>query len=189
MGEFEPVLPLKAIVFQILYLLVAIAIEAAVLRQRLRLGYQMSAQYAASINLLTTVMGWFTFLTLEPMLPPNVRAQIMSYVLFDRLINNGLRPNMGWIILMAGLIAFFASLLVKLKGLEGLMRILGTWKVPERPKELSRTERYGRARTGHTLYQRAASQFATAVLQANALSFSAILILLMLRSYLVGRIS
>ena len=48
---FEPVLPLRAIAFQILCLLIAIAIEAYVLRQTLRLGYKTSVRYAASMNL------------------------------------------------------------------------------------------------------------------------------------------
>jgi hypothetical protein len=189
MGEFEPVLPLRAVVFQVLFLLVAIAIEAAVLRQTLRWGYQKSVQYATIINLLATVIGWLTFLILEPLVGERVKAQLISYVLFDRLINNSLRPQMGWIMLIAGFLAFFLSLLIKLKGLELLMRLLNTWEIPDRPRQLSRNEKYDLARTGRTLYQRAASKFATAVLQANALSFSAILVLLMLRSYLAERAS
>ncbi len=189
MGDLEPVFPLKAVIFQILFLLVAVALEAMVLRQRLRLGYRPSIQYAAAINLLTTVVGWFAFLAIEPLMGPRLQAQVISYVLFDNLINNTLKPQMGWIILVAGLGAFFITLLLKLKGLELLMRVMNTWKMPARPKDLTRQERYHRSRTGTTQYQEAASQFAIAVLQANALSFSAILLLLVMRSYILGSVA
>lgn len=188
MGDFEPVLPLRAIVFQVLFLLVAIALESMVLRQRMALDYQKSVQYATVTNLLATVVGWLVFLAVEPLIEPRMQAQIMSYVLFNHLINNSLRPQMGWIILIIGLGAFFSTLVIKLKGLELLMRMLGTWKVPKKSKQLSRKERYYRSRTGLTLRQEAASQVSVAVLQANALSFSAILLLLVLRARVLGGI-
>lgn len=185
MGELEPVLPLKAIVFQLMFLLVATALEAMVLRQKLLLGYKQSVRYAAAVNLLTVVVGWFAFLTIEPAIGARLQAQVISYVLFDHLINNTLKPQMGWIILIVGLIAFFVTLVLKLKGLELIMRAVGTWNVPEQPRDLSRQERYNRSRTGTTLYQQAASRFAIAVLQANALSFSVILLMLVMRSHVL----
>ncbi|MBE9070558.1 hypothetical protein IQ260_28345 [Leptolyngbya cf. ectocarpi LEGE 11479] len=185
MGELEPVLPLKAVIFQIMFLLVATALEAMVLRQKLLLGYKQSVRYAAAINLLTVVVGWFAFLAIEPLIDARLQAQVISYVLFDHLINNTLKPQMGWIILVAGLVAFFMTLILKLKGLELIMRALGTWSVPSQPRDLSRQERYSRSRTGTTQHQQAASQFAIAVLQANALSFSAIFLLLVMRSYIL----
>ncbi|MEM1255157.1 MAG: filament integrity protein FraC [Cyanobacteria bacterium P01_H01_bin.21] len=189
MGELEPVFPLKAVIFQILFLLVAAALEAMVLRQRLRLGYRQSIRYAAAVNLLAVVVGWFAFLAVEPLFEPRLQAQVISYVLFDNLINNTLKPQMGWIILVAGLAAFFVTLILKLKGLELIMRAMGTWSLPSKPKELTRKERYSRSRTGTTLYKEAASQFAIAVLQANALSFSAILLLLIMRSYVLRSVA
>ena len=186
MGEFVPVFPLKAIAFQLTFLLVAIAIEASVFRQRLRLGYQSSVQYAAAVNLLSTVAGWFAFLIAEPLVASALRVQIMSYVLFNQFLNNAMMPQIGWLILLVGLVAFFITLLIKLKGLELLMRINGTWTAPERPKQLTRDEKYALARSGQIRYQRPVPQFVTAVLQANALSFSAIFLLLVLRYYSGG---
>ncbi len=189
MGELEPVFPLKAVIFQILFLSVAIALEAMVLRQGLRLGYKKSVRYAAAVNLLAVVVGWFAFLAIEPLFDPRLQAQVISYVLFDNLINNTLKPQMGWIILVIGLVAFFMTLILKLKGLELLMKAVNDWNLPTKPKNLSRKERYSRSRTGTTLYQEAASKFAITVLQANALSFSAILLLLVMRSYLLRSVA
>jgi hypothetical protein len=188
MGEFEPVFPLKAIVFQVLFLLVAIALEAGILRQRLQLGYQRSVQYASSINLFATVLGWLLFLSIEklPFLAPELRAQIISFIMFNRPIANSLSEQIGWLILLTGMMAFFATLVVKIWALEGLMRILGTWKQPEAPQKLSRDQRYQKARDGRFSRQQANANFVSAVLQANALSFSAILLLLFLRGWISG---
>ena len=185
MNEFEPVFPLKAVVFQLMFLMIAIAIEGNVLRQRLRLGYRTSIQYATTINLMATVVGWFSFLALERFADVGTRAQIISYIMFVRLITNGLWPRMEWMILVTGLIAFFVTLVVKLKGLELVMRMTNRWVMPEKPKDLARADKYERARTGRNLYQQASTHIISAVLQANALSFSALLILLVLRSYLI----
>ncbi|MBE9079561.1 hypothetical protein IQ241_20050 [Romeria aff. gracilis LEGE 07310] len=183
MGELEPIFPLKAIVFQGLFLLVAIALEAGLLRQRLYLGFKDSVQYATVINLAATVVGWFAFLLLEPLAPPALEAQIISYVLFDRLTFNSWTTRVGAIVLISGLTAFFVTLLIKLKGLELMMRTAGTWTIPNQPERLSRIQRYARARSGNTDQQQAMGRFSNAVLQANALSFSALLLLLLLRTF------
>ncbi|MDA0267091.1 MAG: hypothetical protein O3A14_09035 [Cyanobacteria bacterium] len=173
------VLPLRAIAFQSLLLLVAIAIEAGVLRGRLKLGFQPSIRYAASLNLFTTVLGWFLFLGLEPVAPPLLRTQIISYILFGQFYNNGLSGSLGAVVIATGLVIFFVTFWVKAKGLEWLTLEIGTPIVDYTPPTLTR-RRYGYTRRtpqdppttpAHTL----------AVLHANAWSFSAILLLLVLR--------
>jgi hypothetical protein len=173
------VLPLRAIAFQSLLLLVAIAIEAGVLRQRLKLGFQPSIRYAASLNLFTTVLGWFIFLGLEPAAPPLLRTQIISYVLFGQFYDNNLAGSLGALVIATGLAVFFITFWIKAKGLEWLTLAIGTPIVDYTPPTLTR-RRYGYTRRtpkdppstpAHTL----------AMLHANAWSFSAILILLMLR--------
>ncbi|MEL6556528.1 MAG: filament integrity protein FraC, partial [Cyanobacteria bacterium J06621_11] len=87
--EYEPILPLRAIVFQILFLIVAVAIEAGILRQRLRLGFQTSVQYAAVTNLAAVVVGWTAFLVIEPLATANIKQQIINYILFNQLLPDG----------------------------------------------------------------------------------------------------
>ncbi len=115
------VLPLRAIAFQSLLLMVAIALEALVLRQRLRLGYQTSMQYAATLNLLATSLGWLLFLTLDSLLPPDLHTQIISYVLFNRFYVNYWVDKIPVLVVMAGIIAFFATFWIKLQGLNLLL--------------------------------------------------------------------
>lgn len=180
--EYEPILPLRAIAFQILFLMVAIAIEAGILRQRLRLGFATSVQYATLINLASVVIGWTAFLVVEPLSPPDIKAQIISYVLFDQLLLNGWNARIGGTIFGLGLITFFATFFIKAKGLELVMRADDAWKVPQRPLQSSREQRYSRARQGRTESQQALSDFTDTVILANAASFSLILLLLLLRA-------
>lgn len=177
------VLPLRAIAFQSLLLLVAIVLEALILRQRLRLGYRPSMQYAATLNLLATSLGWLTFLGFEPLLPEPLRTQIMSYVLFNRFYTNEWVENLPIVLVFAGIAAFFATLWIKIKGLEWLLKALGVMPVeePESEKILSRKERYDLARRGRQA-KGGTSVRTLAVLEANALSFTAILLLLLLRN-------
>ncbi|MEM6835787.1 MAG: filament integrity protein FraC [Cyanobacteria bacterium P01_C01_bin.120] len=171
------VLPLRAIVFQCLLLLVAIALEAIVLRQRLRLGYQPSIQYAASLNLLAVVLGWILFLNLELLLPPAVRTQVISYVLFGNFYANALASRLGIFIVLIGLTTFFVTFWIKVTALEWLTLILGKPIAPARRS--AKPNRFRYRRSPDTPSEALPHQLA--VLQANALSFSAVFLLLLLR--------
>lgn len=178
------VLPLRAVAFQTLLLLVAIALEAAVLRQRLRLGYQTSMQYAATLNLLATSLGWLIFLALESLMPADLQAQVISYVLFNHFYRNFWGDTIPVLLVGAGIFCFFVTFWVKLLGLNLLLIVLGrTPIVPEGDQgPESRLERYTLARQGQYGNQRGGnSPHTLAVLEANGLSFSAILILLLLQ--------
>jgi hypothetical protein len=170
------VLPLRAIVFQCLLLLVAIALEAQVLRKQLQLGYQPSIRYAASLNLLTVVLGWMAFFSVESLLPDDLRTQLISYVLFGNFYVNGLSGSLGIFIVVAGLVTFFITFWLKVLGLEGLTWALGNPIVPRDTDSNKNRYRYRRSPQ-----QTHKSPHILAVLQANALSFTAILVLLMLR--------
>ena len=189
--EYQPILPLRMVAFQLLFLLVAIAIESAILRQRLRFGFKTSVQYTLAINLAAIVVGWFAFLVIEPLSPIEIKSQVISYILFDRLSVNGWSAQIGATICIIGLAAFLITFLVKLKGLELIMRADGVWKLSEadRPgKRIPRDERYARARQGKSDKQQALSEFMDAVIQANAASFSAISLLLLLRAVIAREV-
>ncbi|MDB9525312.1 hypothetical protein PN498_04880 [Oscillatoria sp. CS-180] len=170
------VLPLKAIVFQCLLLLVAIALEAIVLRRQLRLGFQPSIRYAATINLLTVVLGWVLFLGIEPLLPETVRTQIISYVLFGDFYPNVLSDRMGFVVVLTGLVAFFLTLWTKVTALEWLTWLLDKPIVKPVVEKNTNRFRYRRSSSAPT-----SSPHVLAVLEANAFSFSAVLVILLLR--------
>ena len=178
-------IPLKAVVFQSMLLLVAIALEAMVLRQHLRLGYQTSVQYAATINLLTTSLGWIAFLSLEALLPTTLRQQVMSYVLFNRFFDNPWLDALPVMMVIAAIVVFFSTYWVKLQGLSLLVALLG--KAPAfEPPDLSDRRRRSASRRGDATAARSrTATYTLAVLQANALSFTAIVVLLFLQLQVV----
>ncbi|TVQ12699.1 MAG: hypothetical protein EA368_03390 [Leptolyngbya sp. DLM2.Bin27] len=178
------ILPLRAIAFQTLLLMMAIVLEAMVLRQQLRLGYRTSMQYAATLNLLATSLGWVAFLAIEALLPVALRSQVISYVFFNRFYLNGWRDVLPVVVVVTAIAAFFVTYWIKLQGLTWLQRLLGQLPLEPEPVPLlsaSRRQRYERARRGQTVdVLRGNSPRALAVLQANAASFTAILVVLLL---------
>jgi hypothetical protein len=174
-------MPLRAIAVQTMMLLLAIALEAIVLRRQLRLGYQTSVQYAATINLLTTSLGWIAFLSLEAVLPTALRQQIMSYVLFNRFYPNPWFDILPVMIVITAIVAFFITYWFKLQGLSWLVWMLGRAPAVEAPALSERPRRYHSARREQPVPSSRTPSFTLAVLQANALSFTAIVLLLLLQ--------
>lgn len=183
----SPVLPLQTYLFQSVFLLVAIALEARVFSQRLYLTRRRSIEYATSINLLATVIGWLAFFFLKNLLPQPIRSQIISYIFFDRFLNP--LPQSFYLMLAStGVVIFFSAFLIKLKGLQLLEALL-----ERSPKEQSEPEQESnsprsrrRQRLSHRLEQSVARtdpNQATVVLLANAYSHSAIVLLLVLRFF------
>ncbi|HEY9820126.1 MAG TPA: filament integrity protein FraC [Candidatus Sericytochromatia bacterium] len=182
------VLPLQTYLFQTLFLLVAIALEARVLQRRLYLTRRTSVEYATSINLLTTVIGWLAFFLVQNLLPQPIKDQIISYVFFDRFLSP--QPeSFNLMLISTGIVMFFSAFLIKLKGLQLLEAVLENAPQAQTSPE-SRSSVLFRNRRRRRLSQRldeAVSNSdpdrATAVLLANAFSHSAIVLILVLRFF------
>lgn len=176
----DPVFPLRTILFQLLFLLVAIALEARVLHQRLRISRKTSVEYATSINLLAAVTGWLCFFVAQSLLPQPLRTQIISYIFFDRLPTSQVQ-SFNLMIPLTGIGIFFFAFIIKLKGLELLQALIQSSQEKQR---LDQPDPQGQPALADRL-NRAISHTdtnqATAVLLANAYSHSAILLLLFLR--------
>ncbi|MBD1871443.1 filament integrity protein fraC [Oculatella sp. FACHB-28] len=171
------VLPLRAIAFQCLFLLLAIAIEAAVLHEGLKLPYRKSVEYAASINLLSTAIGWLIFFSIEPLVPTNLKFQLINCIFFDQW-SSGIA---AWII-FAGFVTFFISFLVKLSGLDLLKLLLQDKEEKRSEQEIQadKSKRYQNTIRARKNAREGPSR-ANAVLIANALSYTAILLVLFIR--------
>jgi hypothetical protein len=176
----EPVLPLQTILFQSIFLLVAIALEARVFHRRLNVTRKTSVQYATSINLLAAVLGWLTFFIVQSLLPQPLKTQLMSYIFFDRLLEP--QPeSLSLIIASIGITLFFAAFVVKLKGLELLEALLSSSKQPEPSPPPNQRRRPDLAYRISQATLQSDTNHATTVLLANAYSHSAILLILFLR--------
>ncbi|MEQ8539755.1 MAG: hypothetical protein RIB93_20170 [Coleofasciculus sp. D1-CHI-01] len=174
------VLPLQLILFQILFLLVAIALEARVLHLRLNLTRKTSVQYATSLNLWSVVLGWLTFLVLETLLPQFLRVQIVNFIFFDHPLGSQLNtPNPQ--LISIGIMIFFFSFIIKIIGFE----LIKQW-IHDQPEQFEMSSDISNKRPG--LFNQPKRKItnpkpnpAFALLLANAYSYSAILLLLVLR--------
>jgi hypothetical protein len=172
------VLPLRAVVFQCLFLLIAIAIEALVFYRTLSLDNKTSMQYAISVNLLSTFIGWLCFFISQPVLPLAWRVQLISFIFFEHFYADPLLLNVAPVLVVFTLGMFLGTFFIKLKGLEFLEMLLDRQQKPDSAIE-ERTKRL-RGRQEQLVGWRSNSKI-YAVLVANAASFSAILLLLFLR--------
>ncbi|PSB30852.1 filament integrity protein FraC [Stenomitos frigidus] len=172
------ILPLRAVVFQALFLLIAIALEALVLYRTLSLDYKTSMQYAISVNLLSTFVGWLCFFISQPLLPVTWRMQLISFIFFEHFNTDPLLLNVAPVLVVFTLGMFLGTFLIKLKGLDLLELLLEKNQKPTNAIE-TKPVRF-RGRQGPLIGFRSNSRV-YAVLVANAVSFSVILLLLFLR--------
>lgn len=167
------VLPLKAILFQLLFIVLAIAIEAIVLQRYLGIGRKTSIQYTATANLLSTVVGWFIFFVVAPLLPPDWQLQLVNFVFFDLTNNSPMLVGLA-------LLTFLGTFIVKLQTIEWLDLILENKKpAVAEAKDVAKF----RGRSGQRESFANVPNRALAVLWANAASFSAITLMIALRTF------
>lgn len=175
------VLPLRTVALQALFLLIAIVIEAAILHRQLKITPREGVQYAATINLLSTVLGWLTVFTIlntgagTPFnVGLNVEVALLNFVLFNRLTPE----SMSAIVILA-FFTFLASFAVKQIGLVLLKWILDPSLLEAAPLPPD-PEVKSVLRPSAKNVQQSVSPQITAILLANALSYSAIVAVLLL---------
>lgn len=173
-------LPLRTVALQALFLLIAIAIEATVLHRQLRLSPREGVQYAATINLFSTVLGWVTVFTLldtgigqQFNFGLGIQVALLNFILFNQLT-----PQSASSVVLLAFITFLASFVVKQFGL-----VLLKWVLDPKLAEVAPSpdpEERSVMRDPRKLIRQEASPQVFAVLVANALSYSAIGAVLML---------
>ncbi len=175
---FVTVLPLRAIVFQCLFLLLTIAMEGVVFQRVLKTGYKDSMRYAATINLFSTFVGWVVFFVAQPLLPQALRLQLISYVFFERFLANTWMVRVSPVLVGLSLVIFFGTFLIELQALEILEFLLGRSAVKD-TVDVGKIARFqGRKKQAVGLES---NSKARAVLLGNACSFAVILVLLLMR--------
>ncbi|WP_017716285.1 filament integrity protein FraC [Kamptonema formosum] len=142
------VLPLRAILFQVLFLLIAVAIEAMILRWRLKMGPKKSVGYAASLNLLSTVAGWLIFFFAAPRLSPDLKAQLISYIFFNNFFSPPAPSSPVFWIVQAATLIFFITLFIKIRSYQ-LFQYLNK---PKLKRAEGTGERRATARSEYPLY-------------------------------------
>ena len=178
-----PLLPVQTVIFQILFLLIAIALEGYILHRKLQLSRKSSIEYAISINLLYTIVGWLIFFFIQPLLPVALRLQLISYIFFNTFHQNQL-PSLNAAIVFIGIVSFFVAFVVKVLGLY-IMEWLLTFPHKTTTNTYQKTIklRSKSRKSFNKLTSNKNTSKATVILVANALSHSVLLGLLLLRSF------
>ncbi|BAY32981.1 filament integrity protein [Nostoc carneum NIES-2107] len=169
------VLPIGAILFDLLFILMAISIEGYCLNRRLKFDKKTSIFYAISINLFSSVIGWVAFFVIEPMLPLQLRTELINYIFFNTVKYS----NTQTIIILSAFIIFFATFIVKLFLLRGFSLLLNEefWKKKEEttsnePPNWRKLKRY----------KLISNNLVSTLLIANSLSYTAITFVLLIRN-------
>lgn len=102
------ILPLPTAVFQILFAIVSIAIQATTYQRRANMGERRSVEYAAAIELGAMSLGWIAFFVGYDFLPRDIQLDL------QRLILRGIwSPDLNNWVLVILPIAFLLGFEVK----------------------------------------------------------------------------
>lgn len=187
------IFPFRAIILQCLLLTMVIAIESRVLWHQLKMPDRrqitpkQSIQYAATMNLLSTVLGWFTiftFFTLDRTLPSDwtqgLETALLNFIFFNQLSDQSLS-----VLIVLAFVTFFLSFAVKQVCLWGLRWLLQSEfpqiVEPEPDPEVDQLAAIGIRDLRKKPRDDSQYNIGT-ILLANALSYSAILAILLLFS-------
>lgn len=117
------VLPLRAVVFQTLLLLISIAIESLVLQRLLNISRKTATEYSATLNLLSTFVGWLCFFVIEAITRRFLETQLIRYIFFDRFVSPNILSYLQNILYFFAIRSFIIVLdfTVELIGLDFLL--------------------------------------------------------------------
>ncbi len=168
------IVPIGAVLFDFLFVLIAIPIEAYVLNTRLLFDKKTSIFYAISINLFSSVIGWIVFFMVEPILPVPIKSELINYVFFNNLKSSS---STQAVIIVTAFIIFFATFLAKFFILRLLLFVLDE-AAGKAKNEAEITDGQRRQRRRVSKYKIQNTNLVTATLIANSLSYSAITVIL-----------
>ena len=173
------VFPFGVILFDFLFLLIAIPIEGYIFNKRLRFDKKTSIFYAISINVFSNAIGWIIFFLLEPTNFFNdYKVQLISFLLYNRL-----EGNMYGGIVMSAFTIFFGTLMVKFVLLKLFVIALSDPGEKKSEQEQLESAIFGRkSRRGYKKTWQSTSLFTTTLI-ANSLSYSAITLVVIFRIF------
>ncbi|MBD2343370.1 filament integrity protein FraC [Anabaena subtropica] len=167
--------PIGAILFNLLFLLIAIPIEGYIYHRRLNFDKKTSIFYAIAVNTFSGVIGWVIFFFLEPVLPVTLKAELMNYIFFNVFRST----NTQGMLILTTFIIFFAAFLMKFFLLRifvfSLSDEIGKKKENPPPLQRQKVRFISKIRFQDT-------NLVTTTLIANSLSYTAVTIILLFRN-------
>ncbi|MEO3703511.1 filament integrity protein FraC [Trichormus azollae] len=171
------IFPIGAMLFETLFLVVAISIEGYVLHRWLKFDKKTSIFYAIAMNVFSSVFGWNIFFLVEPRLDIKLKSELISYIVFNNFNNPGTQST---IIFLAFLI-FLGTFLIKFLLLKILIITLS--EIGEREEtEASQQQKLYRIEK----MQLQNTNLITTTLIANSMSYTAISLILVIRNLSIG---
>ncbi|MBD2576641.1 filament integrity protein FraC [Oscillatoria sp. FACHB-1406] len=117
------VLPIEVILFQLVILAIAIAVEAEVFYDRFSLTRRQSIEYSTLLNVFSSIASWILFFILQGVLPEFLRLELISYVFlnhFYRAVNALSIPSF---LMICGIVNFIFVCIVEFSGTLILQRL------------------------------------------------------------------
>ncbi|QLE57049.1 filament integrity protein FraC [Nostoc sp. TCL26-01] len=171
------ILPVGAFLFNLLFLLIAIPIEAYVYHLRLKFDKKTSTFYAIAVNIFSGVLGWVIFFFIEPVLPVELKADLIGYVFFNIFKS----PNAQGMIILTTFSIFFATFLMKFFLLRIFVFSLSDdLKIGKDKQEIQVLQRQKWRILSRARFQ--GTNLVTTTLIANSLSYTGITLILLLRN-------
>ena len=183
---FSIVLPLQAILFQSLFIAIAIAIEAYIFQRQWQLGRRKSVEYSLALNLFSTVVGWVIFFAAQPLLSPTLKKQIITYIFFNNLGSTSSTGSFPFIYGEIALLVFLSFVFILMSELL-FLEVLRSLTREESPVESEPRYRYTTTSSLYRRYYESKKERinSTTILVANALSGSAILLISFLKDLFI----
>ncbi len=171
------IFPIAAMLFETLFLLVAISIEGYVLHRWLKFDKKTSIFYAIAMNVFSSVFGWNIFFLLEPRLDIKLKSELISYIFFNNFRNPGTQST---IIFLAFLI-FLGTFLIKFLLIKILIITLSEIGGKEEIETSQKQKLYRIEKM-----QLQDTKLITTTLVANSISYTAISFILVIRNLSIG---
>ena len=173
------IFPSGIILFDFLFLLVAIPVEAYILNRRLKFDKRTSSFYAIYMNVFSNVIGWTIFFILErtPIFD-SYKVGLINYVLYNRLSS-----QLSGSIIVIGFTTFFGTLIVKFALLKLFIISLsdpGENKAELEPEDTVLLKR--KSRRGKRVAWQSTTLLTTTLL-ATAFSYTAITLIVLFRAF------
>ncbi len=180
------ILPLRAVLLQILLTAIATAIETPILFRGLPLNRRQSLKQAALGNIAVAVVGWLFFFAVQAGIPTGLREQLISYVFFDRLfLGNNWKPSqVQFLLIFFCFFAFLANFFLKFYLYQILQEIERAIREREAPLTLDRPDPNPpliRQEELHITRKKIKEHQGKFLLYAHSTSNSIVLLLLLLR--------
>lgn len=117
------VLPVEVILFQLVILAIAIAVEAEVFYDRFALTRRQSLEYSTLLNVFSSIASWVLFFLLQGVLPEFLRLELISYVFLNHFYRGVNALSIPSFLMICGIVNFIFVCIVEFSGTLVLQRL------------------------------------------------------------------